>query len=444
MGIRLKGAHLALAGCALGLGLSPDALHAGGFYVPQQTIQGIGRAFAGDAAGTDDPSTIFSNPAGMTLLDGAQTSLGVSIIKPTIKFQDRGSTAATPFTLGMPVPVGGGDGGDPGHWQPVPNFYAAGPTDIKNLWVGLGITAPFGLTLRYDPSWFGRYDSIETNLITIDVAPSVAYRINDYISIGGGFDLQYAEAKLTSALPNPLSPGGPTAATDGLLSLNANSFAPGFNVGIMVQPTTSTRIGLSYRSAVTQHLGGTGMIRGFTGPLASQNQSAPISADLKLPDFLSLGFSQWLTPRLTLLGEVQWFDWSRFDQIAVTSGDPALDGVLPEHYQDSYTAALGAEYRWTDDLTVRGAFEFDQTPTVDAFRNTSLPDGNRYWLTIGASYRLGRNASIDAAYAHVFFNDGPVDVTRNFYPGLAPSSTTTNGVAETSVDTLSVSFRYRF
>jgi len=434
-----------LAAAAVALCVLPGAALAGSFYIPQQDTQGIGRSFAGDPAGVDDPSTVFSNPAGMTLLDRPAVSAGINLLKPSISFQNRGSLAATPGTLGTAVPYAGNDGGDPGSWTPVPNAYAVLPTANKKLWFGLGLTAPFGLSLNYDPAWFGRYDSIEDRLLTIDLAPSVAYKINKFISIGGGLDVQYADATLSNALPNTLQPGGPTAATDGLLTLRENSFAVGYNLGIMLQPLPDTRVGVTYRSGMSYTLDGNATINGLTGPLAGQNGVFAVSTDLKLPSIVSFGVVHQLTSRITLLGDVQWFDWSRFAEIRVKFADGRPDAVVPENYRDSWTAALGVEYRWSDSLTVRTGFQFDETPIVDAFRNTEIPDGNRYWITIGASYKLFDHAIIDAAYAHAFFEDGAVDITRSFYGGTPAAGTVSiNGLAKTDVDSISLNLRYTF
>jgi long-chain fatty acid transport protein len=434
-----------LAAIAFGILVLPIGSRAGSFYVPQQSIEGIGRSFAGDPAGMDDPSTIFSNPAGMTLLDGPAVSAGINILKPTISFQNRGSVAATPGTLGFFLPYSGNDGGDPGSWTPVPNAYAAFPTAGGNLWFGLGVSAPFGLSLTYDSAWFGRYDSIENKLTTIDVAPSVAYRINKLFSVGAGLDVQYADANLSNALPNTLQPGGPTAASDGLFTVKENSYAVGFNVGLMLQPLPDTRLGLTYRSGMTYDLKGNTTIAGLSGPLAGQNGTFETSTELKLPSIISFGVVHQLTPRLTLLGDVQWFNWSRFNEIRVKFANGLPDAVVPENYRDSWTAAVGAEYRWDDRLTLRTGFQFDETPTVDGFRNTEIPDGNRYWITIGASYHLTDRAVIDAAYAHAFFEDGSVDVTRSFYAGTPAAGTVAvSGLAQTNVDSLSLNFRYTF
>jgi len=419
--------------------------HAGGFYIPQQSIEGIGQAFAGDAAGLDDPSTVFSNPAGMTLLSRPQMSIGLSLIKPTISFENRGSTAATPGTLGMTVPILGDNGGDPGSWTPVPNLYGALPLAGGDIWLGLAVTAPFGLSLNYDPTWFGRYDSIESQLITVDIAPSFAYRINRFISVGGGLDVQYADGTLSNALPNTLAPGGPSAATDGLATVKEHSWAVGYNLGVMIQPLPGTRMGLTYRSGITQPLQGNTTISNLTGPLAAQNGTFSTSTDFNLPGIVSFGVSQQVTPDLSVSAGLQWFDWSTFNELRIQFSDGRPDTVIPEGYRNTWTANVGATYRLNESLSVRAGFQFDQTPTVDAFRNTGLPDGDRYWIAIGGSYKLSSWAYFDAAYAHAFFDDGSVNIAKTFYGGTPAQGTfVTNGIAQSSADSLSLNFRMKF
>ena len=327
---------------------APCIALAGGFYIPQQSIEGIGQAFAGDAAGLNDPSTIFSNPAGMTFLDKPQISIGGSLIKPTISFQNRGSTAATPGTLGTPVPIAGDDGGDPGSWTPVPNLYGALPTAGGNLWFGIAVTAPFGLSLTYDPTWFGRYDSIESKLLTIDIAPSVAYKINDFISVGGGLDVQYADATLSNALPNTLAPGGPSFVTDGLVTVKENSWAVGFNLGVMLHPLPGTRVGLTYRSGITQPFQGNTTISNLTGPLAGQNGTFSTSTDVNLPGIVSLGVVQQVTPALSVSAGLQWFNWSTFNNIRIQL--PTL-GRIPSFRKDIRTLGLPILARITNGMT---------------------------------------------------------------------------------------------
>jgi len=188
--------------------LAPHAALANGFSILQQSPTSMGRSFAGDSAIGSDASTSFFNPAAMPRLPHSQVMAHVSLFDPSIDFRSFGNSVSTPGSLGMPVDAGGGRSSDPGALTPAGGaFMAYRATD--SLWFGLSLTAPFGLGIEYDADYFGRYDSIATELLTANVSPVVAYDvIPGVLAIGGGIDLQFAEARLTRAVPDPLAPGG--------------------------------------------------------------------------------------------------------------------------------------------------------------------------------------------------------------------------------------------
>jgi long-chain fatty acid transport protein len=167
-----------IGGARLALLVVAADVYAAGFYVPPQGAVGVGLAQAGKAARANDGSTVYSNPAGMTQLDGALVQGGIDFIVPDINIKNAGSTSATPGTGGAAL-LYSGVKGEAGEVTPIPSLYLAYPMRNKNLWLGLAITSPFGLALDYGNDWFGRYDSIKSKLLTIDFAPSLAYKIND-------------------------------------------------------------------------------------------------------------------------------------------------------------------------------------------------------------------------------------------------------------------------
>ncbi|EWY37718.1 hypothetical protein N825_16835 [Skermanella stibiiresistens SB22] len=421
----------AVATSALALLAGAQTASAAGFYIKEQSVTGLGRAFAGESAITEDASTIFFNPAGMTRLDGAEATAGVHLLLPRADMENKGSSTSARTPLGTVTrPTGGGDGGNPYDPTPVPNAYFAYPVLNKDLWVGLGISAPFGLANKYQADWFGRYDSIETDLLTLNIAPSVAYKVNSWISIGGGVDIQYADAKLTNAVYTG-------TASDILSDVEGNDWTFGYNVGVLFEPIPTTRIGIHYRSRMEHTLDGS--VKLSRGGTTFNN--TPGTADLNLPDIIAVGFAHEVTPKLTLMAEYNWYGWSNFEEIRVKR--PGLpDQVVGQNYEDTFSAAIGAQYKIDDTWTVRGGFQYDETPTVDNFRSTRTPDGDRYWLTTGASYALTENFTIDVAYAHIFIEDADINTQQ---AGAAPVlSTNTRATSEGSVDIISAALRYKF
>lgn len=440
-----KGPILACASLAIA-SICATETQAAGFYLQEQTGRGIGRANAGSAAVADDASTVFFNPAGMTHLQAAEVNLGVTILLPRVDFSNRGSTASSPGTLGTAAPIRGNDGGNPFDPTPVPNLFVAYPVLDKQLWVGFALSAPFGLKLDYNDDWFGRYESTNTELKTIDLAPSIAYKINDMFSIGGGLNIQYASARLESRIPNPFTPGGPTAETDGNFLVEGESWAVGFNAGVTFTPVQGTRIGLHYRYGITQEIEGDTKVTGLTGPLAGGNGRTKMKADLDLPDVLSLGVAQQITPQLTLLGQVNYFNWDRFKELRIRTRNGAPDQVRPQKYENSWSAAIGAEYQLNQNWSFRGGFQYDESPTEDPrFFSTRVPDADRYFAAIGATYRFSDRVSLDLSYAHVFLDDARINRTDTFFDGTpVATTTTTRGKSEAHFDVISVKGALRF
>lgn len=429
--------------CALGTALTSGVSNAAGFYIQEQSVSGLGAAFAGSATHLSDPSTIYFNPAGMTKLEGIQAQAGAHLLLPSSELTDTGSTRPLARGGGQ---ISGGDGGNPYSPSPVPNAFISYQVSDQ-FWAGLGITAPFGLANEYDDDWFGRFDSIETELTTIDIQPSVAFKVNDMLSVGAGLNIQYSDAKLTSAA-DAVAGGG----TEGVSELKGDDWSFGYTVGAQIKPLEKTTIGLSYRSAISHELEGSVSASGTT----SADFDVRGTADLDLPDVATFGISQGIGEKLTLMGQATWFGWNNFQDItAVTDEDfSILGGAITrsagdvvsrvvQNYQTTWAYALGAEYEYSDDLTLRGGVQFDETPTTDEYRTSRTPDGDRTWLSTGATYSLNDKIDLDFAATYIWIDDEEISVTRNNSFSNAVSANV-NADTEGNVGIFAVGLTYKF
>lgn len=429
--------------------LLPAAAEAAGFYLQEQSVSQQGAAYAGAAANPKDASAIFYNPAGLTALERSQVTGGISVIAPTLKFTNQGSTAGPaggPFAA-----YGGGNGGNPFDPTPIPSLYIAYTPTEGRFWYGLGISSPFGLANEYDPGWFGRYDSTKSELRTINIAPVVAFRLHDRVSIGGGPNIQWADATLENALPCPPALGGLcaggafTPASDGFSQLKGDGWGVGYNVGMLLKVLDSTNVGVHYRSQMNQTIGnGVITVTGLPAAMGANGVSTG-EAELKQPDIFSLGVAHQANERLTLLGSYNWFGWSNYDEIRVRFDSGAPDSVTPQGYDDSYSVALGAEWRQNANWTFRGGFQYDQTPTTLPDRGTRTPDSDRFWASFGASYDFKNNVIVDFAASHVFMKDGQIGLTKNFYTGTGLDTVVNiTGKTDTRIDIFSIQATWRF
>lgn len=421
--------------CA-GVMAAPFPALAGGFYLQEQSPKETGRALSGGAAAGDDPSTIYFNPAAMTQLSGIQTSIGAIALMP-FAHQSNGGSSRTVPGVSTRVPVAGNDGGNPFESViPIPSFYATGQVSDR-LWVGIGVNAPFGLKLEYDDGFFGRYDSLYTDLKTYNVQPSAAYKLSDNLSIGGGVDVQYVKVTLTNALPQ-LSP----LLADGHASVKGDDWSVGWNAGVFYT-TGKTNFGVHYRSAISHKLKGSQTISGLLGPLAAANASVAATAPLDLPDIVTVSMTHSLTPRLRAMLTGRWYNWSRFKSIAITPavGTPSVKEL---DYSDSYSFSAGGEYDVNEKLTVRAGTMFDRSPTNPQHLTTRVPDGDRVWLTGGATWNMSDAMALNLSYAHTFVEKANIIRPDSYYP--APATVTATTLAQTSgnADQVAASLTLRF
>ncbi len=422
----------ALAGLfGLGLAVPAGTAQAGGFLLQEQSQLEIGRAFSGGAASADGPSTVFYNPAGMTELEGFQISTGVTALFVDSAEKDMGTTRTGPGAAPTQA-VGGTNGGNPfASVVPVPTTYATWQVGDGGLWLGFGLSAPFGLKLRYDKDFFGRYNSIYSNLLTLNAQPSIAYKLNDAVSLGGGLDIQYADATLTSALP-PLTPGDP----DGVNRLSGDDISLGWNAGILVKLDSGVRLGLHYRSGVTHSLKGD-----YEAELGGATMSSSIRARLSLPDSATASVSAPVGKNTRLMATGRFYNWSRFRDVRLDFASGA-SGAIDFNYKDSWSLSAGIDHEVNDRLTLRGGAMFDKTPTNSQFLSTRVPDGDRSWASMGVSYRLNDHMVLNASYAHVFIQQQTMVRPEDFYSGAI--TVTTRARNSGNVDMIATSLTTRF
>ncbi|WP_038051537.1 OmpP1/FadL family transporter [Thioalkalivibrio sp. ALJ1] len=405
---------------------TPTTLLAAGFYIQEQGVSGLGRAYAGEAAIASDASTIYFNPAGMTRLERNEVQAGVHLLIPNAEVNQRNTQ------------IPGRDSGNPYDPTPVPNLYWAEQYSDR-VWLGFGLSAPFGLKNEYNDDFFARYDSLESDLRVLNLQPSIAFDLTDRISIGGGLDLQYADATLRSATPDPT---GPNPDTDGEFELEGDNWDVGFNIGMLFDLTDNTRLGIHYRDGISHTLQGTA-----TATLSTNDPNRAVVGDtivqggqagLKLPDIASIGIRHRFNDRWTGLAQYTWFNWSNFDEIRIELATG--DQVLEQNYNNSYALAVGAEYEMNPRWTLRGGIQYDQTPTQTDGRSTRTPDGDRTWFSFGASYASSDRLTFDLGYSYIHIESEDVDITRSFNGTDINMQGTTKG----HVHVLSAAMRYHF
>jgi long-chain fatty acid transport protein len=350
-----------------------------GFALIEQSVSGLGNAYSGGAAGAEDATTVFYNPAGMTRLNNNQLIIGGHVIIPTVEFNNEGSTHVSG------APLTGDDGGDAGVTKVVPNFYYTRKLSDRFV-IGLGINAPFGLATEYDDDWVGRYHAIESDLLSVNINPSFAYKVTDKLSIGAGVSAQYIDVKLTNAVDFGTigffagAPGLLPQANDGSVELEGNSWGFGFNVGLLYEFTKNTRLGVAYRSAIDQDVDGEADFKNVPAALRPTFKDDDVSADMTFPDSLSVSFFHQFNPQWAVMADFTWTDWRHFKELVVEFDDALPPSVTTENWQDSYRTSVGVTYTPDSSWIFRAGTAYDTSAVEDKqHRTPRIPDSDRIW-----------------------------------------------------------------
>jgi len=400
---------------------------ASGFQIQEQGASGLGVAYSGQAAAVHDASTVFWNPAGMSLLPGIQGVAALHYIIPDTKFSDSGS---------LLTPFGFGNGGNGGESALVPAMY--GTWMINPQWsVGLAVNAPFGLATEWDQPWVGHLHAIRSEIKTLNINPTVSFKVNNMLSLGAGLSYQRLEAELTNAV---------NAAGTNIGKVDGDDWAWGWNIGALINVGPATRIGLTYRSAIKYTVEGN---LTFNNPALAALQSS-VEADVKLPQVFGISVSHQFTPQTRMLADWTWTGWDTIQSLDIRRTSGPLAGQLAAqtslNFENSWRAGVGVEHQLNQPWLLRAGVAYDTTPVQDAFRTPRLPDESRWWLSVGARYMPTPTSNwwLDFGYTHIFVRDA----SSNLPPPGAPATEIARGALrgsyEASVDILAAQVGFRF
>ena len=405
--------------------ITPIAAQAAGFGLAEQSGSGLGNAFAGAAAIAEDASTVYANPAGMTYIEGTQAAGVLHLIKPSIEFNNQGSVAGTFRPLG-------GEGGNAGDLAFVPNFYFVTPVS-EQVKFGLGVNAPFGLKTEYDKDWLGRFQGIKSELKTININPSLAFNVNEQLSLGFGLSAMWAQAELSSAVN--------LGAIERSSTVKGDDWGFGYNLGAIYQVTNDSRIGVSYRSKVDQHLKGDVKFSVSNGP----TPNGDVKADVTLPESFSVSAFSKLTDTWDVLADATWTRWSQFEELAIYRNNGALLTRTDENWDNTMRYSVAVNYHYSNTLKLRAGLAYDEGPVSDEFRTVRIPDNDRKWIGFGAGWQATPTTKFDIGYAHLFIGD--TDIDDNQTVPVAPSPVgkgRVRGDYDGSVDILSMQITHNF
>ena len=393
---------------------------AGGFQINEHGARAmaLGGAFTAIA---NDASAVFFNPAGITQLSGTHFMIGSTLIAPQASF--RGVyPSVTEYKMVNQTFY-------PSHFYVTHKF-----TD--KISAGLSFNTPYGLGTKWNQDWVGKYLAIQTDLMTFQLSPVIAYKLTDNLSISAGFEYHFANVKITQK--NAQTP----FAGDAFVTLDGkDNSAFGYNFSVFYKPNENLSFGAAFHSQVSYSFKGTATTTGAKQLIdANILPEGDVTAKLKTPVNITVGAAYKVLPQLSLSFDYQYVGWSSYDTLKADFSNPAYTDInSPRMYDNSYILRFGAQYDVNNSLSVLGGILFDKNPVKPEYVNPSLPDADRLGLSIGVDYKLMKNLGVNVAYLFIRGKQLTVDNSKeNYTSGIAPF----NGTYNTSANLVSISLSY--
>lgn len=375
--------------------LATGTAYASGFRIPEQSVDSVAKSGA-NIASADKADATYFNPAGMTSLSNSWQveAAGTYLYLTSVDYSDNRS------------PLYNGSSKDENYF--LPTVFTVSP-DYNNFRFGFSLTAPYGLAKRWDDH-FPRTFAEKFSLKVFELNPTLAYKINDVISVAGGVRMLYSEATVMSA--GVVSPAeGYTAAR----YMNGDSTEWGYNLAVDVKPAKDWNLALTYRSNVDMNFEGDVKLLTNTGlPVYTQG-------DVTVPAPAVLAFSAAYTMDAwtfeVTLDETFWSEYESLDfNYQTPIYNPVLKGAfgipVNKSWDDSTAIRLGVEYVLDPRVTILAGFAYDENPIPDKTLGFDLPDSDALLFSMGCRYKIDDRMEVGASALYDYKVDRDVVNSR--------------------------------
>ena len=425
-GGRMKALRVVGLWVALVLGMASSAM-AEGFALTEWSARGLGLA-SGMVGRADDVSAIAYNAAGITQLPGVQVMGGMGLIAPM-------GTLSLDTTYGKQETTT-----KPAVWA-APHAYASWQLN-DSLWLGLGVFSRFGLGNSYDQNWTGRYNLYSVNLQTVSAVPTLAWKINDILSVSAGLEIMNVnlttEQKLTSPVIAALRAG------DQDIEVQASGWGVGGHFGLHARLNDEWSVGLAYKTQVTVNAYGDAKHDGKLAGKTPEPTNCDAHGTVQLPDSLALGVAYKPLDNLSFEVGAVWTRWSTYNSLNIYM-DNGNQSISHKNWNDGWNFNASVEYKPLDWWSLRAGFWYETPVINEDHSDFMVPSNGRTALTLGTGVEWN-DFTIDFAYCHMWINPTNYDDTDASgirTPGLASGITGGNS-KDTVANIYMLSFGYKF
>ncbi|ELE7612186.1 outer membrane protein transport protein [Vibrio vulnificus] len=420
---------------AFGLLSSANLANAAGFQLAEYSATGLGRAYAGEAAMADNASAQWRNPAMLTYLEGTQVSVGAIYVNPNIDIDGNVNFAGKNISASSD---------DFAHDAIIPNFYLSHQYNEK-IAIGFALGTNYGMETDLGKDFAASHFGNEASVISKEANLNLAYQLNEQFSVGGGVRYIIAEGSFGATAPETNILNLPQGAT--LKYMEGDDTTWGWQVGAAWQINENHRVGFTYKSEVELKLEGhaEGVGFGLGTPINPKSRDNGYMY-LTLPATAELASFHQLTEKLAMHASFNWTDWSSFEKLEAHMETAGTQMVKEEHWEDNYRFAVGATYQLQPKLALRTGIAYDTSAVSDKNRTITIPETDRTWLSVGATYDWTQNFTLDAGFTYIIAKDAPIKESRGYTTDQTAEDIAGQFVGETTgnVWLIGVQANYRF
>ena len=418
---------------ACGLATVSSTVSAAGFQLAEYSATGLGRAYAGEAAMADNASAQWRNPAMLTYLEGTQVSVGAIYVNPNLDVD-----GSTRFVTGDVR----SESNDFANDAVIPNLYVSHRYNEK-LAVGLAFGTNYGMETDLGTDFTAAHFGNEASITTVEANLNMGYQLTETVSVGGGIRYVMGEGSFGATVPSQTAAVAPLNEGDTLKYMEGDDTAWGWQIGAAWQLNPNHRVGISYKSAVDLKLEGYATGLGFGLANGTREDG---HMDLSLPATAELASFHQVSEKLALHASFNWTDWSSFEKLEAELDTLGTQMVKVENWKDNYRFAVGATYQVDPKLTLRTGVAYDTSAVSDKNRTITIPETDRTWLSLGASYDFTKQFTLDGGFTYIIAKDAPITESRGYDSDDAAQAVGGQFVGETSghVWLIGVQANYRF
>ncbi|WP_426879339.1 porin [Glaesserella parasuis] len=363
---------------------------AAAFQLAEVSTSGLGMAYAGNAAVADNASVVATNPALMTKFKQVEISVGGVYVDADVDVEGSFGTKTTVNgNVIASSPVSDANAKDIIPSAIVPNLYVVAPVS-ERFAVGGGVNVNYGLKSEFPTNYSAGVFAGKTELTAVNYNLSGAYDLGYGFSFGVGLNAVHAKATLERHF-GALNPMAPTATAS---RLKGDKWGFGWNVGLAYDINENNRLGVAYHSPVDLRFKGK-----YVGT-QSTNVEIPGRLNLELPAYWEISGYHKLTEKLAVQYSYKKTHWNSFQELRAIDNNGKVLLQKDEKFNNNSRIALGVSYDVIEALTLRAGIAYDESASV-AHPSISIPDTDRTWYTLGATYRFTPNLSVDLSYAHL-------------------------------------------